>query len=986
MSHPRLFGLMSLCLLLSACGGPGENEDARKLWINEVVTSNDGVAIDENGQTSDLIELINNSGRSLALKNYAIADDEGVFAILPDENLAPGAVIRLWADADAKLGAYHLPFKLSASGETLKLRDDKGVIYQQIKVPELATNDSYSRFPSGTGEFSTCRYATPNRSNGERCQANSAPPLKETVTYKPFDQALWPSLTPASLGLNELALLPAQFVEVKNFSQQTLQLSNYQLILAAYPPDAALPSFNRAGAVNLPAVSLAPGAVFNVPINATQVQAITQQAFNEGVAVLYDRSTQKVIDQVPFMHWPQQHSLARQEQYPYRLRFCDNPTPNVDGQCQETQRREIGNRTRGLYTPGDFAQLAAGSGLNQIQSVKFVMDLARQNAVHFLGSREWPLHYTFVREVIDGDPRLNRCDDNEYRLFINGWSQFSYENYFDADVRRYHLGTLTFFPNADLSSVEFTFGDEIRATQMRDAFYTVTAATSDPFAWVLRPQDATQVERVRSVEGTLPIVGPQAPFANVVFQGLAQGVAFGTLTYIPTEELTSSTLGERKIVITNDVPNDIDFVGGLITETFQTPLAHVNILSQSRNTPNMALPNAHQLPEIKTLLGRLVRLEVNDGGYSIRAAEQAEAEAFWTRSDPDEQKLIPRLDAQFNTLLDLKNASIADLPRIGAKAAQMAELIKVNIRNTQCSEGGAFALPEGAFAVPMAFYLNHLRASGAQTLLDGLLRNNQFLTDLAYRKNALANLQQKILTYPVDPALLTEINSWAKTRFGKKTMRFRSSSNTEDLAEFNGAGLYESLSAKLDSPEESVEIALRTVWASLWNLRAFEERENAHVEQSQVAMAVLVHRSFPDERANGVAVGRNVLDVTRTDQFYFNIQAGEASVTNPAPGVATEELIYQWPPRTPTLTYQSYSSLLPDQRVITPAETRALACAVDAIQKHFRTVLDPNLQDRWFTIETEFKFLGVERQLLIKQARPYKMPALDIPNDCREIE
>ncbi|HMU66632.1 MAG TPA: PEP/pyruvate-binding domain-containing protein, partial [Cellvibrionaceae bacterium] len=654
--------------------------------------------------------------------------------------------------------------------------------------------------------------------------------------------------------------------------------------------------------------------------------------------------------------------------------------------CAETQQRPIGNRSRGLYTPGDFAALAAGSGLNQIQSVKFVLDLQRQNAVHFLGSREWPLHYTFVREIIDGDTRLNRCENEDYRLFMNGWARFSVENYFNNTTRRYHLGTLSFYPNAQLANVEFTFGDEITAAQMRAAFYAVTAATANPFNWSLRPQDNPQVERARAIEGTLPIVGPQAPFANLVFQGLAPGVAYGTLKIIPTTELTSASLGLRTIVITDDVPNDIDFVGGLITETFQTPLAHVNILSQSRKTPNMALPKASQTPAIKQLIGTLVRLEVNDGGYTLRPASLEEAEAFWDSRVAATPKLIPRLDSQFNSLLDLKNASFADLPRIGAKAAQMAELFKVDQRNSQCAEGAAFALPEGAFAVPMAFYLDHMRTSGAQTLLNQYLADRQFQTDLTYRKAALAQVQEKILQSPVDPALLAQINSWAKARFGKKTLRFRSSSNTEDLAEFNGAGLYESLSAKLDKPDESVEIALRTVWASLWNLRAYEERENSHVEQSQVAMAVLVHRSFPDERANGVAVGRNVLDVTRTDQYYFNIQAGEASVTNPAPGVVTEELIYQWPPRTPTLTYQSYSSLLPNQRVITPTENRALACSLDAIQRHFRALLDPNGQDRWFTIETEFKFLGEERQLLIKQARPYKLPPLDIPNDCREIE
>ena len=89
----------------------------------------------------------------------------------------------------------------------------------------------------------------------------------------------------------------------------------------------------------------------------------------------------------------------------------------------------------------------------------------------------------------------------------------------------------------------------------------------------------------------------KAPFKDLVFQGLSPGLAYGTLTFVETQNLPTANLGNRDIVITNDVPNDINFVGGLITETFQTPLAHVNILSQSRNTPNMALPKASENPQ-----------------------------------------------------------------------------------------------------------------------------------------------------------------------------------------------------------------------------------------------------------------------------------------------------------------------------------------------------------------------------------------------------
>lgn len=974
-----------MLVLMAACNEPDDRGDFNDLVVNEVVSSNDGVSIDETGQPEDLIELANIGTKTLQLSDYAIADAGSEFIQLPDLALAPGAFIQLWASDEPARGAMHLPFKLSAAGDRISLRNREGEIYQQVEIPALATNQSYSRFPSGTGNFSFCRYATPGKSNGNQCAPNTSPPLQDDVQFAAFSAEQWPSMAPQSIGINELALFPAQFIEFKNFSGEILNLRNYRLVLAAYPPTAGLPAFDAVDAVDLPNLNLAPGELFALDITDAQVAAIAQQAFNEGVAVVFDQQTQQSVDVVPFMHWPQGRSLTRQTAPPFRLRFCDNNTPNLDGTCDETPSRKIGTRTRGLYTPADFVQLAQGSGLSNEQSVKFVIDLESHNAVHFLSSRDWPLHYTFVREVIDMDPALNRCDAEENQLFDIGWGQFSIANYSSNITRRYHLGTLTHHANAGLHNMEFTFGDAITATQMRDTFYTITRLTTDPYAWSLRPQDAGQVARVRAIEGTLPIVGPKAPYAKLIYQGLTPGVAYGTLTYIRTDELPNASLGKRTIVITEDVPNDIDFVGGLITEAFQTPLAHVNILSQSRNTPNMALPHASQNPQFTALLGKLVRLEVNEGGYDLRAATLDEAQKFWDAQQNGGDILVPRLDRQTTALIDLQNATLDDLPAIGAKAAQLAELFRVDLFNSACIEGAAFSVPEKAFAIPMAHYLQHMQASGAQEYLDALLADDLFYEDLDYRKLALQSLRQMILQHPVEPTFLSDVTNWVSTRFGNKSVRFRSSSNTEDLEIFNGAGLYESISAELDKSDKPVDKAIRTVWASLWNLRAVEERINANVDQSAVAMAILVHYAFPNERANGVAVARNIFDPIRTDQYYFNSQAGEASVTNPAPGVLTEQLIYQWPPRTPTLTYHSYSSLWTDRRVITAAEVRALACSMDAIQNHFRALLDPLKQNRWFTMESEFKFHEAERQLIIKQARPYKMPRLDIPNDCREI-
>ena len=57
-----------------------------------------------------------------------------------------------------------------------------------------------------------------------------------------------------------------------------------------------------------------------------------------------------------------------------------------------------------------------------------------------------------------------------------------------------------------------------------------------------------------------------------------------------------------------------------------------------------------------------------------------------------------------------------------------------------------------------------------------------------------------------------------------ESFRFRSSTNAEDLENFNGAGLYDSKAAKKNHKTKTIDAAIKEVWASLWNFRAFNER------------------------------------------------------------------------------------------------------------------------------------------------------------------
>jgi len=293
-------------------------------------------------------------------------------------------------------------------------------------------------------------------------------------------------------------------------------------------------------------------------------------------------------------------------------------------------------------------------------------------------------------------------------------------------------------------------------------------------------------------------------------------------------------------------------------------------------------------------------------------------------------------------------------------------------------------VPARAFAIPFSHYLDHFLSSGAAFLLLELEQDPQFRADPAAHADGLLRVRELMLTHPVDPVLLTEVEAAIQERFGDLKVRFRSSSNTEDLTTFNGAGLHTSTSADIEGSSSSVEDALRLVWSSLWNTRAYDERAFGNVDQPQAAMAVLVHEAW-QEAAQGVAISRNALHATRESEYYINAQIGEASVTNPAPGTTSDEIVYTPPPRRAKADYQARSSLSRGKDVLSFAEIQNLGCALESVHLHFRPLLDPEQTNRLFAMQIEWKLIGPERRLLVKQARPYNFGTIDAPTDCREF-
>lgn len=118
--------------------------------INELMSSNSGTLMDENGLNADWIEIMNVSGRAVDLEGYSLGKTEhatNVFTF-PGHRLEPGEAVIVFADSTLRSeagGEYHAPFRLSSQGGTLMLFNPSGSAIDSVNFPALASDAVYAR-------------------------------------------------------------------------------------------------------------------------------------------------------------------------------------------------------------------------------------------------------------------------------------------------------------------------------------------------------------------------------------------------------------------------------------------------------------------------------------------------------------------------------------------------------------------------------------------------------------------------------------------------------------------------------------------------------------------------------------------------------------------------------------------------------------------------------------------------------------------------
>lgn len=620
----------------------------------------------------------------------------------------------------------------------------------------------------------------------------------------------------------------------------------------------------------------------------------------------------------------------------------------------------------------DFTQLASvpiDATIPGARSVKVVFDTA-DGTLHFQNSTRFTVHYDWVSTHRSGGSLP----------VVPSRASFNTTEYFSPD-RRFILAAVSFYEGPGVFALEFSPYDTASAELMRTLHEAVQAHAYFGSALVFHPTSDAITLEAKKLPASIKQLTTDQLFAGIDYQPLTLATGVGRLRFTTAAETELNPPSNQDLLVLDQAPNDISVVRGLITQTFQTPLSHINVLSANRGTPNMGLKNALTNEKLKALDGKLVKLTVGALEWSVVEVTTAEAEAFWLAHKPTPVTL-PAFDVTRTAVVDVE-----DCTPIPTDGGSLREAIKESVR----AYGGKAAqysvlrkIPNvpvrPAFVVPMAAYDQFMRSNGLYTLVDSYLADETFRTDARVRVTKLNELHAAIMAAPVDQALQDTILARSMTpNFAGSKLRFRTSTNSEDLDGFPCAGCYVSHTGN-PTTWPTVLDAIRETWASTWSFRTFEERSFYGIDHHSVGMALLVHRNFPDEEANGVAVTANPFDAAGLDPaFYVNVQAGgDAEVVAPPAGVKSDEFLYYFSQPNQPVTYITHSNLVaPSTTVLSTTQTYQLGRALDAIHTYFSKAYGPAAGNTgWYAMDVEFKFddadaPGQAATLWVKQARPY---------------
>ena len=470
--------------------------------------------------------------------------------------------------------------------------------------------------------------------------------------------------------------------------------------------------------------------------------------------------------------------------------------------------------------------------LRDFEFGKFVLDI-KTNKIYFVDSNVFTLHADFVVDYLQKIPRTTE-------------NMRAYNQNYSTVKPQFILGYLTHYPQikAGTQSVHnglwtFSFweGDTITPKDIRRT-YKRLQQTFKVAPLVFRPDSSAQEKVAKQLRAyKIATINNNQIYQSQPYQAFNSGVAIGRLVIVPpTTKVENLSFNEDDIVLLQSSYPDISPVSGVITTQFSTPLSHVNLRASAWGIPNATIKNAKNA--LAKFDGKWVFYEVTEAGYTMREATTDELAQHAKAKTEKTKVVMPEADLSTTALLPLNQIKATDATKYGAKTANLGEMMQAKM--PMSIEGGfgvPLNIPDG-FGVPFSYYVAHIKQHKIDEKIAAILVDPKFKEDAAWRKTSLDELRQTITNAPINKEAFKKIITQWRTQLGEKGVFARSSTNAEDLKGFNGAGLYDTVPNLKD--KAALEAAIKQVWASVWNLRAVEERNHFGIRHDQVYPAVLI--------------------------------------------------------------------------------------------------------------------------------------------------
>ncbi|MBT3980423.1 MAG: hypothetical protein HOE90_03670 [Bacteriovoracaceae bacterium] len=580
----------------------------------------------------------------------------------------------------------------------------------------------------------------------------------------------------------------------------------------------------------------------------------------------------------------------------------------------------------------------------------------------FQNSAKFPTHYDFLNKVIYSDT-LSKEQFKAMTLGRKGRVHLLGVLNYKRNFEGYEPGTHYQFISSDNFSASEIY-------QLKVNLLSRVKLTLLHIYYFPSPLIRQAVKDDRDAYNTLGI-DVEFPGQPREYISYSAGWSAGKVVRILSSEIEtkwiSGEITAKDILVVDKVPRDIPPVAGIITSETSSSFSHVALLSKMMGTVFLYEKDAYFLDKWKQRENTLVFIETKEKEDHFYSDVRSIVEIRDNLTEKDIEKVlrvrtiparkIPEFNHQYAKLKSIDSYIFSDKNKIGAKAANLGFICQAL---EECPIG---------FALPFSYYENHLDTSLAsgftiRETIKALLEGND-LSAVELSKT-LQQIRDLIKTTAVNRGDFKKIYGEIQRVFGKDEVRIklRSSSNVEDLKNFNGAGLYSSKAASSISKEE-IEKDLKKVWASLYSERAYIARNLAGLKGLGTSMAVVVQASYIGELARGVLFIDKSGYGKKPKVIVSGFPGDQLKVVDAPAGKVPEIVELSSYGRTKLVRK---TTELPDgQRVLTEAQYQELQSKSSKL--FGRWITSRSLDEKKVVLDMEWKLLA-SGEIIIKQLRP----------------